>query len=219
MFDPTLYREACRELRAPEDKIEEIIAMTENANKKRARRPLRTALICAAAVAMMVVSVAAANPEMVEAFTMQIASIIHVDKYRMNMVMEDGQQVTVFSTPMASVESRGGRAILVIDGEDAADVTDALNRDGRYEDDVVDEKNQMHITVEGTAEDWVVTLSIDVPGGKEPFIITSDSKGGGSSASPAMSYEPPAVSYEDNNTYVSAFEYNGETATPIPEEK
>ena len=29
MFDPKLYREACRELSAPEDKIEEIIAMTE----------------------------------------------------------------------------------------------------------------------------------------------------------------------------------------------
>ena len=29
MFDQKLYREACRELRAPEDKIEEIIAMTE----------------------------------------------------------------------------------------------------------------------------------------------------------------------------------------------
>ena len=54
MFDPKLYREACRELRAPEDKIEEIIAMTEKTNKRRVR-PLRAALIAAAAVAMMVV--------------------------------------------------------------------------------------------------------------------------------------------------------------------
>ena len=59
MFDPKVYREACRELRAPEDKIEEVITMTENTNKK-IRRPLRTALACAAAVAMMVVGVAAA---------------------------------------------------------------------------------------------------------------------------------------------------------------
>ena len=65
MFD--LYREACRELRAPEDKIEEIIAMTEKTSKKRIR-PLRTALIAAAAVAMMVVGVSAANPEGVQEF-------------------------------------------------------------------------------------------------------------------------------------------------------
>lgn len=211
MFDPKLYREACGELKAPQEKIEEVIAMTEHTNKKKLR-PLRTALICAAAVAMMVVSVAAANPEMMAELGGRIASIIHVDKYRMEMVTEDGQQITVFSTPTASVENRGGRAILVIDGEDVADVTDALNRDGRYEDTIADENNQMLVTVEGTAEDWVVTLSIDMPGGEAPFVIISDSSGGGSSQS-------PAVSYEDNNTYVSAFEYNGETVTPIPDEK
>ena len=71
MFNPKLYREACREITAPEDKIEEIIAMTEN-NKKRIR-PLRIALIAAAAVAMMVLSVAAANPEGVEEFIYSIA--------------------------------------------------------------------------------------------------------------------------------------------------
>ena len=210
MFDPKLYREACRELAAPEDKLEEIIAMTENTSKKKLR-PLHTALIAAAAVAMMVVGVAAANPEMVEEFGMRIASIIQVDKYRMDMVTEDGQQVTVFSTPTASVEKRNNRAILVIDGADVADITDALKRDGRYEDTIVDENNQMLITVEGTAEDWVITLSIDVPDGEEPFIITSDSMGNGSSASPAQSY--------DDNTYVSSFEYDGETVTAIPENK
>ena len=67
MFNPRLYREACREITAPEDKIEEIIAMTEKTNKKKIR-PLRTALICAAAMAMMVVSVAATDPEGFESF-------------------------------------------------------------------------------------------------------------------------------------------------------
>ena len=37
MFNPKLYHELCRELRAPEEKIEEIIAMTEQ-NKKSRRR-------------------------------------------------------------------------------------------------------------------------------------------------------------------------------------
>ena len=72
MFDPRLYREACRELTAPEEKIEEIITMTEKTSRKHVR-PLRTALIAAAAVAMMVLSVAAANPEGVEEFIYSIA--------------------------------------------------------------------------------------------------------------------------------------------------
>ena len=35
MFDPKLYRDACRELRASEEKMEEIIAMTEQNRSKR----------------------------------------------------------------------------------------------------------------------------------------------------------------------------------------
>ena len=94
MFDPKLYREACRELRAPEDKIEEIIAMTEKTNKKRIR-PLRTALIAAAAVAMMVVSVAAANPEEFQAFVVNLGSIVRVDRYRSDVTTEDGETFSV----------------------------------------------------------------------------------------------------------------------------
>ena len=98
MFNPKLYREACRELKAPGDKIEEVIAMTENTNKK-IRRPLRTALICAAAFAMMVIGVSAANPEMIEAVTMRIGEIIQVNPYKMEMTTEDGSKITVFSAP------------------------------------------------------------------------------------------------------------------------
>ena len=119
MFDPKLYREACRELTAPEDKIKEIIAMTEKTNKKKFR-PLRTALICAAAMAMMVVGVAAANPEAVEEFFYNIVSIVRVDDYRQELTTADGEKITLFSVPEAAVELRDGRAILTLDGEDEA---------------------------------------------------------------------------------------------------
>jgi len=197
-----VYREACRELTAPEDKIEEIIAMTEHTNKK-VRRPLRTALICAAAVSMMVVSVAAANPEGFQAILTEVAGYIQIDDYRSELTMENGDQVTVFVIPEAAVEERGGRAVLVIDGEAVADVTDALNQEGRYEEDIETEKNRMHITVEGTVEDWLVTLSIDSPDGEAPFVITTDSKGHKMSEAPATSY--------DDDLGVSAYDYNGET--------
>ena len=64
MFDPEVYRDMCRELRAPQEKIEEMIAMTEN-NKKKFHKPLRTALALCATVAMMVVGVAAANAALI----------------------------------------------------------------------------------------------------------------------------------------------------------
>ena len=55
MFDPREYREVCRELRAPEKKIEEIIAMTEQRTHKRRFRALGTGLaVCAAAATMVV---------------------------------------------------------------------------------------------------------------------------------------------------------------------
>lgn len=183
MFDPKLYREACRELRAPEDKIEEIIAMTEKTNKKHIR-PLRTALIAAAAVAMMVVSVAAANPEAVEEFIYNIASIIHVDQYRMEMVTEDGEQVTVFSIPEASVENRDGRAILVLDGKDAADITDALKAEGRYTyEDTTAEGTRLTVTVEGRLDHWTAKVTIGEDGGPV-YTFSNDSEGNGSASAP-----------------------------------
>ena len=69
MFDPRSYRELCGELRAPAEKIEEIIAMTKDASYKKNRRPVRAALVAAAAVAMMAIGVSAANPEVLEGIT------------------------------------------------------------------------------------------------------------------------------------------------------
>ena len=205
MFDPKLYREACRELRAPEDKIEEIIAMTEKTNKKRIR-PLRTALIAAAAVAMMVVSVAAANPEGFQEFVYNIASVIQADQYRKDWTTPYGEQVAVFSLPDVSVDNRGGRAILVIDDRDAADITDALAREGRYEYDEVTEKTQLHIEVEGTAEKWTASISMDVPGGRTPYTLYQDSEGNGEMEVPAYS-----VPDDGENLWDDAVEYDGET--------
>ena len=57
MFDPKVYRNACRELNASEEKIKEIIAMTENKDRKNSRRTMRTILVACAAITMMVVGV------------------------------------------------------------------------------------------------------------------------------------------------------------------
>ena len=161
MFDPTLYREACRELTAPEDKIEEIIAMTEKTNKRRIR-PLRAALIAAAAVAMMVVSVAAADPEGFESFILDIGSIVRVDRYRSDVTTEDGETFSMVASPDAKVENRDGRAILVVNGEDAADITDALAQDQHYVFEDFTEDTRITITVDGTIEKWTLVKEVGI---------------------------------------------------------
>lgn len=161
MFDPKLYREACRELRAPEDKIEEIIAMTEKTNKKRIR-PLRTALIAAAAVAMMVVSVAAANPEEFQEFVINLGSIVRVDRYRSDVTTEDGETFSMLSVPNAKLENRDGRAILILNGEDAADITDALARDQHYVFEDFSEDTKVTVTVDGSIDKWTIEAAIGV---------------------------------------------------------
>lgn len=161
MFDPKLYREACRELRAPEDKIEEIIAMTEKTNKKRIR-PLRTALIAAAAVAMMVVSVAAANPEEFQEFVINLGSIVRVDRYRSDVTTEDGETFSMLSVPNAKLENRDGRAILILNGEDAVDITDALARDQHYVFEDFSEDTKVTVTVDGSIDKWTIEAAIGV---------------------------------------------------------
>lgn len=159
MFDPKLYREACRELSAPEDKIEEIIAMTEKTNKKHFR-PLRTALIAAAAVAMMVMGVSAANPEAAQEFWYTLRNAVQVDQYRMDLTTEEGEKVSVISVPEARLENRDGRAVLMVNGKDVADITDALAQDQHYVYEDAAEGSKISVTVDGTIDNWTMTADV-----------------------------------------------------------
>ena len=159
MFDPKLYREACRELSAPEDKIEEIIAMTEKTNKKHFR-PLRTALIAAAAVAMMVMGVSAANPEAAQEFWLTLRNAVQVDQYRMDLTTEEGEKVSVISVPEARLENRDGRAVLMVNGKDVADITDALAQDQHYVYEDAAEGSKISVTVDGTIDNWTMTADV-----------------------------------------------------------
>ena len=161
MFDPKLYREACRELTAPADQIEEVITMTKNTGKKR-MRPLRTALVCAAAVAMMVVSVAAANPEEFQIFLQNVASYVQVDRYRADVTMDGGETFSMLSVPQSRLEKRDGKVLLMVNGEEAADITDALAREQRYVFEDSSDDTRFTITVDGTADVWSITSEMGV---------------------------------------------------------
>ncbi len=226
MFDPRSYREACRELTAPEDKIEEIIVMAENTSRRKVR-PMRAALIAAAVAAVMVAGVAAANPEGVREIIYSITSAVEVDDYRTDLTTEDGEEVAVYSIPQAGVENRqyldfitqgragsipragvenrDGRAILVIDGKDAADMTEELNAEGRYDYECTIEGSRLTVTVEGAADQWTAEVSICDPDGLV-YTFSSDSEGGAGSIPGAV------VPGNDGSCTVSSFPYDVESA-------
>ena len=165
MFDPRLYRNACSELRPSEEKIEEMIAMTANHEpKKKIRHPLRMGAVIAATMALLTIGAsAAANPEMVESFTMQIASVFQVGELRQDLTTDTGETVTDLEIPEARVEDRDGRAVLAVMGRET-DITDALTKEGRYEYKYEDEGTWLTILVEGTPEDWTMTTSTGASG-------------------------------------------------------
>ena len=219
MLDPKLYREACRELTAPEDKIEEVIAMTEHTNKKK-RRPLRTVLICAAAVAMMVVGASAANPGMIEAVAVRFGEIIQVSQHKMELITEDGSKITVYSAPRPSVVNRDGRAILVIDGEDVVDITDELNAEGRYRYESDIEDRHLTVTVEGTAEEWTATVEIADPNG--PVSESINYTNSGFAEDDVIFNETPRIfarTVDGEDVYVTIREYAGEEISITPSGK
>ena len=151
---------------------------------------LKKLTVIGIAAALMIISVAAANPKGVQAFFNDIAAVIQINQYRKDLTNVDGETVVVYNIPVPSVDDRNGRAILVIDGKDAADITDALRSEGRYTYDMESEEGQLHILVEGTAEEWSATVMIGEPGEENMrclSTITNRSDGSGDASSPAYS--------------------------------
>ena len=53
MFEPNQYRELCSELHVSEEKLEEVIQMTEQEKKRKFHRPMRLGLVAAAVAALL----------------------------------------------------------------------------------------------------------------------------------------------------------------------
>ena len=71
------------------------------------------------------------------------------------------------------MELRDGRAILTLDGEDEADITDVLANTGRYEYQKDCEGSRLIVTVEGTTQDWKIAVSVGDPGSDNPTVTYS----------------------------------------------
>lgn len=161
-------------------------------------KKLKKLAIFAAAAVLMVIGVAAANPEGVREFFNNISSVVQIGQYRRDWTTPTGETVAVYSIPQPSVENRNGRAILVIDGKDAVDITDALRSEGRYTYDMETEEGQLHILVEGTAEEWSASVMIGEPGDmKYLYTMTNRSDGSGEASAPGWSVSDDSVENED----------------------
>lgn len=183
MFDLRSYRDACSELHVSEEKMEELIAMTTNrASKQKIRYPLRMGAVVAATMALLTIGAsAAANPEAAQELLYHITSVIQVGQFRQDMTTDAGVQLTSYTMPDIHVEDRNGRAILLVDGQET-DITDSLAQEGRYVYEYTDEGILLTATVEGTAQDW--KLSVDVTAPEEGSVLYSyitDSSGAASS--------------------------------------
>ncbi len=106
MFDQKSYCEACDRLTLSTEKTEEMIAMTENMNKKTVRRPVRVALVAAAVAAALGITASAAELPAVKEFFATIFVTVAVDG-----------DAAGLNLPNVAMEERDGRSILIIDGE------------------------------------------------------------------------------------------------------
>ena len=166
MYDLNAYRERCSELCLSEDKLQEVIAMTEQTKKNSVRRPLRVGLIAAALCALLVISVSAANPEVLEGIMTAIRSSVAVGEYRQDLTMDTGEQVVALAYPEVSVEEREGRMILIVDGQET-DITDELNEKGSYLWEHEDEGASVQVKVTLNEEGKPEAVTSIVPAGTE----------------------------------------------------
>lgn len=181
MFDPKEYRKACAQLTLGQEKMEELITMTENTSKKRLSRPLKTVLIAAACIAALCVTAFAA-PAIHNFFTTTTLVISN----------EDGDVAQLLSAPEMTLNTEDGKSILTI-GEQAIDVTEAFQKDGYFE--TTYEDAHIHVTKEGIA---TVTITAE---GQKGSSYTYDLTAAGST-DVGILYRSEAVTDEEGNTVI-----------------
>ena len=175
MFDPVTYRNACDRLTLGQEKLEEMISMTEERRQKGFGRPVRTALIAATLAGAMCVTAAAAGSGALERLLMT-ATVAYV--------MGEGEDIPAVTTlPNVEVVQADGRTTLVVDGA-ALDITEELEREGSYLyrpeagagsfDVLVQLDGTYLITVYGEDGAEVLKLSSEEIGGEAPVYTVAE---------------------------------------------
>lgn len=168
-----LYHDTFSALRASEQRIEEVISMTE---QKKVHKRSRAALIALAACAALCVSASAANLATDGQFFEALTNLVRVNAFKQEGVLEDGSRATIYLAN-ADLENRDGRAILVVAGEET-DITDELNQNGVYHYLKNDGGTICQVDVTGTAEKWSMDISTYEEGDENVMKFTKTSEDG-----------------------------------------
>ena len=161
MFDRNSYREDCARLTLGQEKIQEMITMTENKKRRFGSHPVRVMVLAAALAACLGLTAFAATPAGQEVIQGIIVTFTYTEKgdngYILSLKddvvgyvgdMDELGVVSVTALPTLDYEERDGRQILILDGEEL-DVTEAMEKDGFYEQAL--DRGTLRVTVDGVA--------------------------------------------------------------------
>ena len=135
-MDRRLYRDTFSKLHASQDRIQEVLSMTQemNTTQRRSRRVRRSVLLAAAIMASLCVCAGAANAAtggaLAERITYCIGDMLQINDYKMVAQTNEGGQVIVYSTPV-DVPKEDGRVLLHL-GEETIDITQELKENNAY---------------------------------------------------------------------------------------
>ena len=201
-MDRQVFQDTFSKLHASEERIQEVLSMSETMNTHpRGRRIRRSALTAAAVAASLCVCAGAANAAtggaLADSIAYCIGEMLPVNAYKMVAEDEEGSAVVVLGTDV-DVAEKDGRVLLTVGGE-TVDITDGLAADGAYTYEDTDGGTTVRVTVypdEDHPGEWAYTLTIDDPAiledGGETTVTSY-----GSTAGDSASGEDVTVQFED----------------------
>lgn len=142
--------------------------MTQEDMNMKFGKKRRVALLVAAAVSVLVVSVSAANVDALEDIVWELKTTFFVSG-----ITEDGSFAAI-RVPEVMLADRDGRVILAIE-EEETDITDALETEQAYSEIREEADGWMSVEVSGTPEDCVCTITGYQQGQTSPlFTVTRE---------------------------------------------
>ena len=155
-MDRQLYRDTFSKLHASQDRIQEVLSMTQemSTTQKRKHRMRRSVLLTAAVIASLCVCAGAANAatggELAQRITYRIGEMLQINDYKMVAQTDEGGQVIVYGTPV-DLTKEDGRVLLNV-GEGTLDITEELEENNAYTYERTDGTTTIHVEVEPDPE-------------------------------------------------------------------
>ena len=154
-MDRQVFQDTFSKLHASEERIQEVLSMSETMNAHpRERRIRRSALTAAAVAASLCVCAGAANAAtggaLADGITYCIGEMLPVNAYKMVAEDEEGSAVVVLGTDV-DVAEKDGRVLLTV-GEEEIDITKELKENNAYTYERTDGDTTIHVEVEPDPE-------------------------------------------------------------------